>query len=172
MTWAPGYIEARNLSWVNQRGPRIAASLLPDQLQAWDFPHRTPAFNRTSAFNDPSRCQPVIGQIVLRIVKPHRTHPNFDPQTQPTCFQSWDLRTIVFSTSGSYLGLMGKKMQFMPSIYVPSHRKMVPRQSDLYHLISRPLWVFQSLFKFRSAIISVVGSDRLSLSGNQHVKII
>ena len=46
-------------------GPRIAASLF--------------LINRTTAFNDLSRWQPVIGQIELRIlalVKPYRTHPN------------------------------------------------------------------------------------------------
>ena len=42
--------------------------------------YRTPAFNRTTAVNDPSSCQPLIGHIELRIltlVKPHRTHQNF-----------------------------------------------------------------------------------------------
>ena len=66
--WRPEYERA------NQRGSRIAPSpffLANHKLGI--FSHRTLAFNHTQAFNIQSRCQPVIGQIELRIsalVKP------------------------------------------------------------------------------------------------------
>ena len=56
-----------DFEWANQTGPRISASHFSDQSEVWNFSHRTLAFNRTSAFNDSSRYQPVIGQIELRI---------------------------------------------------------------------------------------------------------
>ena len=82
----PGSSGARDLSGVNQRDPRIAASPFLTNHKLWIFPYRTPAFNRAPAFNDPSRCQPVIRQIellILVLVKLHRTRRNFDPQTLP-----------------------------------------------------------------------------------------
>ena len=48
-------------------GPRIAASLFLNNHKRGIFSYRTPAFNHTPAFKDPSRCQPVIGQIESRI---------------------------------------------------------------------------------------------------------
>ena len=64
------------------------------------FSHRMLAFNRTPAFNDPLRCQPLIVKIELRIlahVKPTRTHPNIDPLPLPTSFYSLDFCTILYS---------------------------------------------------------------------------
>ena len=71
--WAPGSTGARNLSGANQRGHVLPPPLKLTYHKRWIFSHRMPAFN------DPSRCQLVIGEIELRIlalVKPHRTHPS------------------------------------------------------------------------------------------------
>ena len=71
ITLAPGFSAGPELERANP-----SASFFLTNHKCGIFSHRTPEFNSTPAFKDPSRCQPVIGQIELRNFEPCETRQN------------------------------------------------------------------------------------------------